>query len=168
MNAEILHEALNNLDDDLIKGVDALRNSKRKKKLWVLWLPAAACLCLMIVSSVLPNGITDASEYIITDGLMSDLYCEDAESVVEQASSVTVATFVTLRITQFTDDGFVGAVTEDSRTDRWITGTVMTVRCGNVQAVTELAVGDAVTVTVSKIIASNIILAEKVERINNG
>lgn len=56
MSKDNVIDSLGRIDDDMIRGVDALRR-KRKRSGWVRWAAIAACLCLVIVAAVLiPNG----------------------------------------------------------------------------------------------------------------
>lgn len=52
MNAEILHDALNLLPEDLIAETDALRQAKKPNIIpWKRILPIAACLCLILLTA---------------------------------------------------------------------------------------------------------------------
>lgn len=48
MNAEKLHDALNQLPDDLIAAADALRQKKKAPILWKRLVPIAACFALVL------------------------------------------------------------------------------------------------------------------------
>ena len=58
MNANNLHDALNQLDDKLIEEVDKLRaKPKSRGRLWRRGLAAVACLCIIAVSVLAVNEL---------------------------------------------------------------------------------------------------------------
>ena len=58
MNANNLHDALNQLDDKLIEEVDKLRaKPKSRRRLWRRGLAAVACLCIIAVSVLAVNEL---------------------------------------------------------------------------------------------------------------
>lgn len=55
MSKDNVIDSLGRIDDDMIRGVEALRR-KRKRSGWARWFAAAACLCLIIAAAALiPN-----------------------------------------------------------------------------------------------------------------
>ncbi|MBQ8642805.1 MAG: hypothetical protein IJ480_11385 [Clostridia bacterium] len=46
MNTEILCDAMEYIDDDLLAAVDLLRMRKRKNRGWIRWASLAACVCI--------------------------------------------------------------------------------------------------------------------------
>ena len=67
MNAEQLHDALNQLPDDLIAAADALRQRKKAPILWKRLVPIAACFVLILgalyvaLPVLAPKGTMDAA-----------------------------------------------------------------------------------------------------------
>ena len=45
-------DAVGKIDDDMIEDVDALRQRKQKKTVWVRWAAMAACLCIVVTGTV--------------------------------------------------------------------------------------------------------------------
>ena len=66
MREDLIHDALNLLDDDLISEVECLRSRKKSRtKQWMSWAAMAACMCIVIGSILngrLPVGIGQNSE----------------------------------------------------------------------------------------------------------
>lgn len=56
MNSDRIHDALNYLDEDLIRPVEQLRN-RGSRKTWTHWAAIAACFCL------LATGVLTANKY---------------------------------------------------------------------------------------------------------
>lgn len=54
MSKDNVIDSLGRIDDDMIRGVEALRR-KRKRSGWIRWGTMAACLCLVIASAVMWN-----------------------------------------------------------------------------------------------------------------
>lgn len=53
MKREKLCDAMNLLPDDIIREADTVRaRKKRRNKMWLKWVSAAACLCLVVVGAV--------------------------------------------------------------------------------------------------------------------
>ena len=67
MNVEILHDALNQLPDDLIAAADALRMKKKAPAAWKRLVPMAACFALVlgalyvVLPILAPKGSMDAA-----------------------------------------------------------------------------------------------------------
>ena len=57
MKQELLSDALNDLDEDLIAETDKLRQrTKSGKKRLIRWGAAAACLCVVLLGAWVPTG----------------------------------------------------------------------------------------------------------------
>lgn len=67
MNAEKLHDALNQLPDDLLAAADALRQRKKAPVVWKRLVPIAACFVLVLgalyvaLPLLTPKGASDAA-----------------------------------------------------------------------------------------------------------
>lgn len=58
MRQELLHDALDLLEEDLIEEVDLLRRSKKRKGIpWKQMAPLAACLCVMLVTAAVSGNL---------------------------------------------------------------------------------------------------------------
>lgn len=131
MKQEMIHDALNLLDDGLIEAVDTLRASKRKRKLpWVRWMPLAACLCLL---AGLAFFFPHSAENTASDGIFIEVNTsaeQEAESPNEMsngssaAGSMTGDPLVTVQIDSWQPDGFLGTITAGGI---WETATVIKV-----------------------------------------
>lgn len=45
MNRDMIFDAMDHIDDEILQTVDALRKKKKPRRLWRRWAAAAACLC---------------------------------------------------------------------------------------------------------------------------
>ena len=83
MREDLIHDALNLLDDDLIGEVEYLRSRKKSRtKQWISWAAMAACMCIVIgsiLSGRLPIGIGQNSESADM-GNMSNSACGNEEA----------------------------------------------------------------------------------------
>ena len=90
MSPEKFHDAMNQLDDDLIAETEELRHGRRKLPVaWriIPWVAAAACLALVvgIGSGALPVWQTNNSAPLYFDGLMDGSNGAPGESAMESA-----------------------------------------------------------------------------------
>ncbi len=99
MNANNLHDALNQLDDNLIEEVDKLRaKPKSRGRLWQRGLAAAACLCIIALSVLAVNELRpvtpDSNPEPITSQIENRPANAEAPTVdlMEGISAATVTT----------------------------------------------------------------------------
>ena len=71
MNTDLIFDALDYIDDDMLEDVDALRTKKKAKpnRIWMRYASVAACLCVIIGAVYLLDrtGMIDTTE--IADGV---------------------------------------------------------------------------------------------------
>ncbi len=71
MNTDLIFDAMDYIDDDMLEDVDALRAKKKEKtsRIWMRYASAAACLCIIIgVVYILDRtGMNDTTE--VADGI---------------------------------------------------------------------------------------------------
>lgn len=99
MNVHNLHDALNQIDDELIEEVDKLRTKpKRNKRVWQRLLAVAACLCIVTVSVLAVRELrpipSDDDSTPITSQVENRPANADAPTVdlMEDISAATVTT----------------------------------------------------------------------------
>lgn len=95
MKQDKIHDALNQLDDDLVESVDALRRKKRKRKVRLLrWGGLAACLCAAVLAVLTPlwlSGGASAMEAVdLMEGIKANSVAADADL---EADAATVTDF---------------------------------------------------------------------------
>lgn len=124
MSAEQLHNALNDLDDDLIEAVEALRS--RKKKTFPIFRLAglAACLCLLLGIGFWRLGAPKAENTQLESA--NDHFYSQEFAPAETVASIDMPT-VLVAVTAYTPDGFTATVTDPLDTDLFPTGTSVTV-----------------------------------------
>ena len=97
MNAEIFHDAISLLPEELLQDVDALRQKKRTP--WKGMLAAAACICLLISSWVLYNGGIKAES-----GSSAPNRAEDGEVGMEHSQDCSQTTPMEATIVKVEED----------------------------------------------------------------
>ena len=74
MNTDLIFDALDYIDDDMLEDVDALRTKKKAKpnRIWMRYASVAACLCVIIGAVYLLDrtGMVDTSE--VADEMAQD------------------------------------------------------------------------------------------------
>ena len=74
MNTDLIFDALDYIDDDMLEDVDALRTKKKVKpnRIWMRYASVAACLCVIIGAVYLLDrtGMVDTSE--VADEMAQD------------------------------------------------------------------------------------------------
>ena len=74
MNTDLIFDALDYIDDDMLEDVDALRTKKKAKpnRIWMRYASVAACLCVIIGAVYLLDrtGMIDTSE--VADEMAQD------------------------------------------------------------------------------------------------
>lgn len=92
MKQERIHDALNELDDDIVEPVDALRKKRKAKSRWLRWGGPAACLCAAVVAVLTPllMGSPTANAVNLMDGVKANPVAVDENL---QANSAAVTDF---------------------------------------------------------------------------
>lgn len=108
MNGELILDAMNLLDDDLIEETGKLR-SKKRKSYWYIAVAAAACLCLFVFSG---RGASMAPTESDMNGNSFSSVTDDAKVEEEMEMPMASAeTFVSvICITEVGVDHFSGSV----------------------------------------------------------
>lgn len=143
MNSDKIHDALNYLDEDLIRPVEHLRNGGSRKT-WKRWAAIAACFCLLAtgVFAVIkfvptpPDHLitpTDAPEAdaVPTDADGADgAHMEVTQSTVPQAPPFATAEVPSVLVTVagWEDNGFRGTVSGIVDTGIFPVGTAVSVQ----------------------------------------
>lgn len=139
MREDLIHDALNLLDDDLISEVEDLRSRKKSRaKQWVSWAAMAACMCIVvgsIFSGRLSMGIGQNSESADMENMSNSAGGneEAAESDLpiqaeaENESMREVPSFL-VEIVEWKDDGFLGTIEGIVDTDIYPVGTEVYVK----------------------------------------
>lgn len=141
MREDLIHDALNSLDDDLIGEVEYLRNRKKSKtKQWISWAAMAACACIVVGSlfagierleigqSTEGASMQDANEMTEDTENSSDAqYPANSEALVgkdkiDNESMREVPAFL-VEIKEWQVDGFVGTIVGIVDTDIYPVGT---------------------------------------------
>ena len=128
MRQDIIHDALQLLDDDIIEAVENLRSGTPKKRVSLHWLSAAACLCIATVV------LFAAWKFV---QIPFDMQKEDAaksegcDNIVDEENGFTIENCerpsLLLKITSWKADGFIGTVAGILDTDIYPVGTELTV-----------------------------------------
>lgn len=71
MNDQII-DSIGKIDDDIIESVDALRQKKRSKPVWVKWAAIAACLCLVVVGGIIGHKLISTAQNDNTPSIIAD------------------------------------------------------------------------------------------------
>lgn len=121
MSAEQLHNALNDLDDDMIEAVEALRSRKKKTFPIFRFAGLAACLCLLLGIGFWRLGAQNTQMEAANDQFHSQEYAPAETIAIIDIPTVLVA------VTEYTPDGFTATVTDTLDTDLFPTGTAVTV-----------------------------------------
>ena len=146
MREDLIHDALNLLDDDLIAEVEYLRSRKKSRtKQWISWAAMAACMCIVmgsILSGRLPIEIGQNSESADMEHMSNSAGGneESAESELpiqaeglineekaENESMREVPAFL-VEIVEWKDDGFLGTIAGIVDTDIYPVGTEVYVK----------------------------------------
>ena len=111
MNQNIIHEALNLLDDSMIETVDAMRNKPKRMKRMILRLGSlAAILCIVFVgiAALVPKMRVENASGSIDYGHLEDKV-STSEEIKEESSVINQSTIHSLRvrIVELTDNGFL-------------------------------------------------------------
>lgn len=146
MREDLIHDALNLLDDDLISEVECLRSRKKSRtKQWMSWAAMAACMCIVIgsiLSGRLPVGIGQNSESADMESMSNSAAGNEesadselpiqAEGLIndekaENESMREVPAFL-VEIVEWKDDGFLGTIAGIVDTDIYPVGTEVYVK----------------------------------------
>lgn len=134
MREDLIHDALNLLDDDLIGEVEYLRSRKKSRtKQWISWAAMAACMCIVIgsiFSGRLPIGIGQNSESADMENMSNSAGGneESAESELpiqaeaENESMREVPAFL-VEIEEWRGEGFLGTIVGIVDTEIYPVGT---------------------------------------------
>ena len=134
MREDLIHDALNLLDDDLIGEVEYLRSRRKSRtKQWMSWAAMAACMCIVmgsILSGRLPVGIGQNSESADMENMSNSAGGneESAESELpiqaeaENESMREVPAFL-VEIEEWQENGFRGTIVGIVDTDIYPVGT---------------------------------------------
>ena len=140
MREDLIHDALNLLDDDLIGEVEYLRNRKKgKTKQWISWAAMAACACIVVGSmfagierleigqSTEGASMPDANEMTgDAESSTADQYPANSEALIEKdkidKESAEVPAFL-VEIKEWQADGFIGTIAGIVDTDIYPVGT---------------------------------------------
>ena len=83
MNTDLIFDALDYIDDDMLEDVDVLRTKKKAKpnRIWMRYASVAACLCVIIGAVYLLDrtGMIDTTE--IADGVDQENSCAGEDKV---------------------------------------------------------------------------------------
>ena len=139
MNGELILDAMNLLDDDLIEETGKLRGKKRNSY-WYIVVAVAACLCLFVFSG---RGQSMApTEADMNGNSFSNITGESKLDPEMEAPMASAETFVSvIRITEVGEDHFSGIIeNEDSGDEEEETVTIF---CSP-EVIPTLSVGDTV------------------------
>ena len=136
MNIDNLHDAFNQLDDDLIQEVDTLRNerkqhNKKSSRKWtVRWTSLAAGFVIFVVSAyavsvLFLRGFGGAkksdSSVMVEENTVTD------NSSAATGESKSEACEIKVEVTELKNEGFVGVIKESADTEKYVVGTELTV-----------------------------------------
>lgn len=109
MNHELIHDALNLMEEDLITEVEKLRTRKKRNRTkWMKWIAVAACFCVIIGGGykLLLGGMKG-------EGLKSDSSVDIEESqndgAAQNSSEISV---VLIEILEWKENGFYGEISD--------------------------------------------------------
>lgn len=143
MNIDDLHNAINQIDDDMLQSVDILRNksevtkSKQPKATWIYIIPLVACLFIIVsISTKLFKGteaenINEGLEMNETLNTDNDSNATDITKPSDFIPSVIIPSespSVIVEIVRWENNCFIGRVTNIIDTNIFATGTMLTVR----------------------------------------
>ena len=143
MNVNDLHDAINQIDDDMLQSVDNLRNkpeadkSTHRKSTWIYVLPLIACLFIIVSISIKLFKGTEAE--VIDEGLeIHGTISSDKDSTIADTTKPSdfipsdiipsEAPSVIVEIMRWEHNGFTGRVTDIVDTNIFDIGTMLTVR----------------------------------------
>lgn len=141
MREDLIHDALNLLDDDLIGEVEYLRSRRKsRRKQWMSWAAMAACMCIVmgsILSGRLPVGIGQNSESADMESMSNSV--SDNENKLDNESSAQVEGLIKdenaenedmrevpaflVEIEEWREEGFLGTIVGIVDTDIYPVGT---------------------------------------------
>ena len=139
MNVNDLHNAINQIDDDMLESVDALRSNRNHynnshKPAWIYVLPMVACLFIIVsIAAVLPDLFDEHNvnhsdnSIIIQESINTSDNTNQHESTSSSDLIVSECPSVIVEITQWDNGSFTGKVTELVDTDIFTIGTSVTV-----------------------------------------
>lgn len=87
-------DSLGRIDDDMIQGVEALRQ-KKKRPAWMKWGAMAACLCLVVVGVLFAHNAEPAHQialnYNEVSSVMSGAASVDSKAITVESDIVEIA-----------------------------------------------------------------------------
>ena len=99
MSRDRVIDSLGRIDDDMIENVNKLRQKPRRKRAWVHWVAAAACLAVLAVSAEASNGFVS--------NLLAPLYGGAQTELIDRIG-VPVGASVTVAGYTLTADAIIG------------------------------------------------------------
>lgn len=145
MNSNRIHDALNYLDEDLIRPVEQLRNSGGGRKPWKHWAAIAACFCLLATGAfavskfaptppdhvITPTNATQAgtvpTDADVADGAHMEVTQSTAATQTPPLATAEVPS-VLVTVSGWEDNGFRGTVSRIVDTGIFPVGTDVLVR----------------------------------------
>ncbi len=138
MREDLIHDALNLLDDELIEEVDYLRSrKKRSDKKWISWATMAACMCIVmgsvyfgLLGTTKKSDNESSMESIVeSEGMNGEdpdnsaiAESENQKDKVDSEATREVPAFL-VEIVEWKEDGFIGTITGIVDTDIYPVGT---------------------------------------------